>query len=240
MRPSPCWVCWTCSVSPSLLFVEGAQALAEDDVVGGRSRVQMDHVVELVLALEAAQHRHDRRDPASGRDEEDALGPRLGEHELALDVGERDDRPGLELAVDVGRDLAFLDQLRGDREEPVRASRVGGDRVRAPVADAVDIEADAQVLAGFVPRPGVSRADEDGRRVTGLGHELLDAAAQLTGRPQRVDHLEVVVGQKRRGEGADRPQRSRSQRVHVGLCPALSHALASGSGQRPWPDHSQN
>ena len=65
--------------------------------------------------------------------------------------------------------------------------------------------------------------------------ELLDPAAQLARRPQRVDQLQVVVGQQRRGEGADRLQRPRAQRVDVGLCSALGHR-----GARPCTASSEN
>ena len=158
---------------------ELAKALAEDHVVGVGRRMQVDDVAHVALAIEAAEHGHDRRDAAARGDEEDPLGAILGEDELAFDVGERDDRAGLELAVDVGRDLALLDELRRDREEAIGAAGVGGDRVGAPVADAVDVETDAQVLAGLVAGPGVAGADQDRRRAAVLRDQLLDAAAQL-------------------------------------------------------------
>ena len=69
---------------------------------------------------------------------------------------------------------------------------------------AVDDEADAQVLAGLVARPLPAGLDEDRHRVVGLALDALDAPAQLLRRPQRVDQLEVVVGQQRREQRAQR------------------------------------
>ena len=72
------------------------------------------------------------------------------------------------------------------------------------MVDAVDDDADAQVLAGLVALPLPARLDHDRRRVVGLALDALDAAAQLLRGPQRVDQLEVVVGQQRREQGPQR------------------------------------
>ena len=87
--------------------------------------------------------------------------------------------PGLARVHEVGRDLARVDQLRGDADAAVGAAGVGGERVGAPVVDAVDDHADAQVLAGLVAHPLPARADHDGDRVGGLALDALDAPAQL-------------------------------------------------------------
>ena len=84
--------------------------------------------------------------------------------------------------------------------KPSGAIGVGGERVGAPVAAAAGVDPDAQVLAGLVAHPVVARADDHGGGVGRLAADLLDAPAQLARGPQRVDHLEVVVGQQRRGE----------------------------------------
>jgi hypothetical protein len=65
------------------------------------------------------------------------------------------------------------------------------------VPDAVDVDPDPHVLAGLVTRPAVAGLDQDRRRLLGLVLDLLDATAELARRPQRVDQLEVVVGQQR-------------------------------------------
>jgi hypothetical protein len=71
------------------------------------------------------------------------------------------------------------------------------------VAAALDVEADAQVLAGVVPLPLVARLDQHRRRVGRLVIDALDPPAQLARRPQRVDHLEVVVWQQGRRQCTD-------------------------------------
>src|SRR3954469_1686102 len=77
-----------------------AQLVAEDRVVFGARRVQVDDVVELPAAIEVAQHAHDRGDAAAGADEQEALGQRIGQDETALDPAEADDRAGLRVAVE--------------------------------------------------------------------------------------------------------------------------------------------
>ena len=65
---------------------------------------------------------------------------------------------------------------------------------------AVDVDADADVLAGEVAGPVAPGADDDGRRISGLGADLDDAAAQIGASAQRVEEVKVVVGDQRRGQ----------------------------------------
>ena len=96
-----------------------------------------------------------------------------------------------------GETLPSVDELGRDRDAAVGPARVGRERVRAPVVHAVDDHADPQVLAGLVARPLVAGLDDDRDGVVGLRLDPLDPPAQLARRPQRVDQLEVVVGQQR-------------------------------------------
>ena len=109
-------------------------------------------------------------------------GSGVGQHEGAFDAAEPDQVAGPGAAHQVGRDLAGLDQFRGDRDAAVGAAGVGGQRVGAPVVDAVDDDADPQVLARLVAAPLVAGADQDGRRLGGLRLDPLDPAAQFAGR----------------------------------------------------------
>ncbi|MGI8535789.1 MAG: hypothetical protein ACR2K2_04665 [Mycobacteriales bacterium] len=60
---------------------------------------------------------------------------------------------------------------------------------------AVDLDADADVLARVVVEPPAPAGpDDQGRGVIGLGGDTLDPTSQLARRPQRVEHREVVVG----------------------------------------------
>ena len=137
-----------------------------------------------------AQHRHDRRDPAAGGDEQQ-LARAAGR--AATNVPSTSPRrtivPGLRAAGDVGRDLALLDELRGDRDEAVGAARVGGERVGAPVADAVDVEADPQVLAGLVAGPRRSRG---GSATVTASPRLAARARSIRPRSSRVDHSGLI------------------------------------------------
>src|SRR4051794_11880435 len=144
-------------------LLHAAQLLAEDDVLGVARGVDEQHVVQRVLVLEAAQHAHDRRDAAARADEEQLLRDRVGEHELALDPAERDDAARPAAAHEVGRDGALVDVLDRDGDEAVGAAGVRGERVGPPVAAAVDVEPDAQVLAGPVALPLVAWPDRDRR-----------------------------------------------------------------------------
>ncbi len=71
--PSPLRVWRSYRRRPSLRESSSRSVRAEDHVVRGRRRVEVDDVVEPVLAVEAAQHRDDRRDPAAGGDEQDPV-----------------------------------------------------------------------------------------------------------------------------------------------------------------------
>src|SRR5205823_1818479 len=77
-------------------------------------------------------------------------------------------------------------------------------RLGAPVALPLDVEADPDVLAWLVPRPGVTRPDQDGHRIPRLVVQFLNPAAKLPRGPKRIDQLQIVVREQRRGEGADR------------------------------------
>ncbi len=139
------------------------------------------------------------------------------------------------------RDLAVGDRLGGDRDAPRRDAGRGravgavGEAVGAPVAHAVDVDADADVLPGHVAEPAAARADDDRHGIRGLGAHLDDAAAQVGAGAQRVDQVEVVARHERGGQrlgdlagttehapertggvGSDARARRRGRRVHGG------------------------
>ena len=213
--------------------VELGEPLGEDHILGAAGGVDVDRVGELVAALERAQHRDDRRHAGAGADEEELARRRLGDEEGPFDPAEPDQVAGPRGAHQVGRDDAGVDQLRGDADQPVGAAGVGGQRVGAPVVDALDDDPDPQVLAGAVPGPLVPGPDQDGDRIGGLALDPLDPAAQLLGRPERVDQLQVVVGEERREERADRVQRPPPNRRHLGDGAALSHGCRLHSSLLP-------
>ena len=214
--------------------VHPPQVGAEDHLVGLAGAVQVDHVVQRAAALELAQHRPDRRDAAAGADEQRLLRQRVGQAELALDLAEEDHRARLDLAREERRHQPFLDVLDRDRDEPLGMVGIRGQRVGAPVADAVELGADAQVLPGPVARPRERRAHDDGRRLVGLGLEPHDRPGQLARRPRGVQQPEVVVGdQRKRDRSGDlhRPSpevgNGGCRRAFDHLAPTLSRSMSS-------------
>ena len=119
--------------------------------------------------------------------------------------------PGAGLAHQVVGDLAVGDRLGRDGDAPRRdAGRGGavgavGQAVGAPVAHAVDVDADPDVLAGHVAQPAATGPDDDRHGIRGLAAHLDDAAAQVGAGAQRVDQVEVVARHERGGQGLGQP-----------------------------------
>jgi hypothetical protein len=176
---------------------------AEDDVVGGGRGVHQDDVSEIApggLVHVVAQHAHHRGDPGPGGDEQRLRRALRGEDELTGGLVQLHDgaRPGA--ADQVVAHLAVGDGLDRDGEAAVGAAEDRGDRVGPPQPDAVDVDADPHVLARGVRQPVAAGADHDRRGVPGLGQHGLDPPAQRRAGAQRVDQVEVVGGQQRRGD----------------------------------------
>ena len=113
------------------------------------------------------------------------------------------------------------------RDAAVGPARVGGQRVGAPVVEAVDDEADAQVLARLVALPLPAGLDDDGRRRRRSRARCARSGRAAPRGPQRVDQLEVVVGQQRREERAHRAQHAQAPARDLRPGAALSHAVRS-------------
>ncbi len=95
---------------------------------------------------------------------------------------------------------------------------------------AVDLDAEPQVLTGLVPGPFPPGLDQDGDRVGRLALDAFDAPAQLARGPQRVDQLEVVVGQQRRGERAHEAEHAAAGVRDAWRGAALSHGVPRERG----------
>src|SRR5690606_31426694 len=196
---------------------------AEDQLVLGVGGMHDDDVVEAVAVIEAAQHAHDRCDPAARADEQHLRGQRVGQGEHALDLTEPDDVAGLEFADQVRRDHTVLDERGCEADEPVDRIGIGGERVRPPVEDPVDDHPEPPVLARLVTAPLVGRADEHRCGVAALGDDPFHTAAQFAGRPERVDHFEIVVGPQRCEQVPHRSQQPSPNWVHVWASAAFRH-----------------
>ena len=105
----------------------------------------------------------------------------------------------------------------------VGPARVRGERVGAPMVDAVHHHADAQVLPGLVPLPLEARADDHSDGVLGLALDPLDPAPELAGRPERVDQLEVVVREEGAEQRLDRAQGTLPNLGDLGLRAYFRH-----------------
>jgi hypothetical protein len=79
---------------------------------------------------------------------------------------------------EVVADQPVGDRLDRDRDPAVGAGAVG-QGVGTPLADAVDVDADPDVLPRDVPRPVGAGPDHERGGVAGLGTDLLDPAAQV-------------------------------------------------------------
>ena len=137
-----------------------AQLGAEDHVVGGGRAVQHDDVVRLRARSRRAASTPEwwRSMPITGVMPLPAVTnrsrPGLGRGRTKSPVAWSSwiSVPGLALADQVVADLAVGDRLDGDAD-PAVGARAGGQGVGAPQADAVDVDADAHVLAGHVAGP---------------------------------------------------------------------------------------
>jgi hypothetical protein len=208
-----------------VLLLELPQLLAEDHVVLVLRRVDQHDVLHLVAVVQRSQHRHDRRDPAAGTDEQQLVGDLVGEREVALHAAQADDRPHTGLVREVGRDLALVDVLDRDRDDAFLVLRVARQRVGAPVAAALDVDPDAQELPGLVAVEAVARLDDHRARGLRLRLDPLDLPAQLARRPERVDQLQVVVWEQGRGERSDGAQCQALDARDVGASSLLSHEV---------------
>src|SRR5438105_13885890 len=173
--------------------------------------------------VQMTEHAHDRRYPATGADEQQLLRHWVSEHEVALDVAERDDRPRPCLVYEVRRDHAGVDTLGGDADQPVLAVGVRRQRIGSPMAHPVYVYSYPYVLPRLVAGPPVTGFDQDRGSVTRLPFDLLNATPQLARRPQRVDQLEVVLRQQWRTQRAERLQHPLLNGVDVRACTLLRH-----------------
>ncbi len=179
------------------------QLAAEDDVVGGRRGVDQHGVLQLGTRL--AQHPHDGRDAAAGGDEQRLGRTGRGEHELAGRLVQLQHQAGASLAHEVVAHDAAGDRLDRDGQAAV-GTRGRGQGVGAPLADALDVDADPDVLPGRVRAPAATGTDHQGDRVAGLGVHRLDASAQVGAVAQGVDQVDVVAGDERGGDQLGEPR----------------------------------
>jgi hypothetical protein len=124
-------------------------------------------------------------------------GQRVRQHVLAARRSQPHDRSARHAPHQVRRDETAWNHLHGDRDPPVSTLRDRGQRVGAPVAHAVDRDADADVLARPMRDPVQPGPDPHRRAVGGLGQHRLHPPTRRPRRPQRIHVTQIVVGQQR-------------------------------------------
>ena len=145
-------------------------------------------------------------DAAAGADEQHLGGQWVGQGELTLDLPQAHDLAGPNPVDQIGRHDAAVDPLRRHADQAVLGSGLRGQRIGPPVEAAVDDQAQAHVLARLVTRPFVAWTDQHTRRLRTTRLDSFDLAAQFSGRPQRVEHLQVIIGAQRFEQETHRPQ----------------------------------
>ena len=86
------------------------------------------------------------------------------------------------------------------------------------MTDPVDVDTDADVLAGRMGAPAAARLDDQADGVSGFGMNRDDPAAQLRAGAQRIDDVEVIGRDQRRGDPLGKlMNRSRSVPIGVAL-----------------------
>src|SRR5271156_3860245 len=107
---------------------------------------------------------------------------------------------------------SFRGRLDRDRNQFLVALRYGRERVGPPMPATIDPQSDPDVLARVVVTgKAPTRLDLPRRRVFRFRLDVDYHATQLSCRPERIEQLEVVVRQQRRGG----PSRQTPQYVHV-------------------------
>src|SRR5918993_5378237 len=180
--------------------VAGSDVHDHDVVVGAPGRPQ--HAV-VGAGKEVAQHADDGRDPRPGGDHQELAALRR-QHELARRLLEVHHRAGLGTVDEVVAHQAVRDGLHGDRD-PAVATRTVGQGVGAPLAYAVDVDADAEVLARHVSGPVRAGADHDRGGVGGLRGDRIDPPAQGGAGAQRSEEVQEVGRQVGRGGSLSDP-----------------------------------
>ena len=173
---------------------ERAEIAAEDRVLRRWGDVHVRDVGKPPRALgERSQHPHDRRHAAAGRHEQQRLLHRLREHELPGRRREPDHHAPARVADEVLGHQPARDALDGDRDTTVAPARHRRERIGAPVPHAVDVDADAHVLARHVRGPPAAGPQPQRHAVARLGHHGFHAATRLARRPERVQLPEEVI-----------------------------------------------
>ena len=185
-----------------------------------------------------AEHAHDGRDAAARGEEEHLRRGGVRQGEVPCGLVEHDEGAGASGPHQVVRDLAVGDGLGCDRDavrrDAGRRRAVGavGQAVRPPVTHAVDVDADPDVLPGHVPEPAAPGPEDDRHGIRGLGADVDDARAQVGARAQRVEQVEVVLGDERSGEGLGHPAAAAQEPPDRAGCRRRAQAGARHPGCR--------
>src|SRR6201998_4457739 len=118
---------------------------------------------------------------------------------MALRSRQPNHRAGLDAVDQMGRQEPLRSCFHGDRDQFSVALRNRRERVGPPMPAAIDPKPDPQILSGaVVPGKTPSRLDRHPRRVLSFFADVDHDPTQLPRGPQRIEQLEVVIGQQRR------------------------------------------
>src|SRR6185312_15097592 len=145
---------------------KATQLAREADASGLPVDVHDGDLAKLTGPCERAQYPHHGGDATAGRDEQQGFGAILGQREVAGGLAEEDDSAGCDATNEVRGDDSAARRLDRDRDRAARGVRRRRQRIGALVADAVDLDADRDVLAGAMAPPSGSRPDRDGGAVS--------------------------------------------------------------------------
>ena len=151
---------------------------------------------------ERAQHPHDRRHAAAGRHEQQRMQDRFRKDELPRRWRQPDHQAAARVADEVVGHHAARDALDGDGDPAVAPPWHRREGIRAPVAHAVDVDADPHVLARQVRRKSAIAPQPQRHAIARLRHDGIDTATRLARGTERVQLPEKVIRKKRCGENS--------------------------------------
>ena len=184
---------------------QALQLLAVDRAGGVGGVVEQGDGPVVALREEGAEDRHQRGDAAAAADQQDRVGPRPRQLEVAFGGGEAEHHPRLGAVREEVGDEALGVPL--DRDLQLRAPSLGrGGRVAAPVPGPVDLDRHLDELARPEALPGAVRAQGQGDALLGPALDRDHLGPALAGDEEGVDLFEVAVDPVRPGERVEQAE----------------------------------
>ena len=156
--------------------------------------MQKHHVALVMARLQFAQHGHHRGDAAACTQQQDFVGPGLGQgagqHKVAVGLAQGQHITHTGVVVQVGRHLPT--RLAFDSDGQFACARTTRQAVQPVHLPAIDFQADAHVLARLKPRPQRVGLQHKGFGIGRFIHDARHPRPHLRQRQQRVQRLQRV------------------------------------------------